>query len=79
MSMIPTERLNWQRLVALEPRLLNLERIVRAGGDWQDYCHWRETLKLLVGRRCQREEISSPDAFEVAHAHLLDVFERGAR
>jgi hypothetical protein len=75
MAILQTRQIDWQALVEIEPQLQALEIRVRLGGGSHDYEIWKSTLKSLVGWDGQHREISSTIHYDVAHRHLLQVFE----
>lgn len=60
----------WQAMVAVEPRLIDLERRARkrrrSPNRWLVYEDLKRELTVLVGWHCRRPSIASPSHYEVA-------------
>lgn len=71
----------WQRLVEVEPRLHDVERLTRSvyfdGGD--NFVWVLSRLLPLVGEFARRPELRTSIAWTVASNHLKRIFERRPR
>lgn len=69
----------WQQLVDREPRLNYAEALAAKGGGEWDWQQARKEIAAVVGWfRPERDDLATIPAFEAAHAHCRQVFERVA-
>jgi len=68
--------LTWQTLCRLEPHLLQLERIASRlqPGDWREWKQIKNSLQWLVGWNAKPPAMRTPEAYELAYSHLLEVW-----
>lgn len=79
--MITTQtRTSWPALTLLVPQLVILEAEVELADpdDWRDYESWKRKLQSLVGLTSGRYAELPADAYDVAHTHLLNLWECSA-
>ena len=73
---------SWSALVAIEPRLVEIERLTRGlpgDRDWHDWATVKSALSLLTGAGAIRPELRAVLCYNVAYSFLLSVFEKGKR
>ena len=76
--MIATQaRTTWPELTLLVPQLADLEAEVELGNpdDWHAYESWKRRLQSLVGFGSPESADLPMGAYDVAHTHLLNVWE----
>lgn len=68
--------LTWESIIALEPRLRQLEREARTShrrGDWRHYESLKARLSVLVGHRARLPALATPEAFDICHRRLVEA------
>ena len=73
---------SWAKLVSIEPRLIEVERLTRglpSDRDWKDWEIIKAALSLLTGDKAIRPELRAVLCYNVAYSFLLSVFEKGKR
>ena len=77
-------KMTWQQLVAIEPRLANLEQQIArshppAGVHFHRFFReWMRNAKKLVGRKAERAELRNDGAYRVVENHLFVVYDSAA-
>jgi hypothetical protein len=81
----PIRQPSWKDLVAIEPLLSTLASIVSRMTPptvmpdyWQAWSKIKATMESLAGWEATTPSLRTEAAFNVAHDHLLDLFERRA-
>lgn len=79
----PATAPTWQELVALEPRLADVERLAlelhprAAQDDWLAWATIKRAFMPLVGFEAEQYALRHSAAYNVAYDHLLNVWETG--
>ena len=72
----PPARLSWRDLITAEPKLLAVERLVRAvGPEWRDWELVKRAFRPLVGWDARHPLLRSSESYEIAYRHLLRLWE----
>ncbi|MBC7854690.1 MAG: hypothetical protein IAF94_14755 [Pirellulaceae bacterium] len=82
---IVTHEANWEQLCEAEPCLRQLELAIlrshpdlTADGYWPGYEKWKRIAAQFVGWFARRPALRSEAAWNVAHDHLLSVYQSAA-
>jgi hypothetical protein len=67
--------LSWQSLVEVEPNLTLIAARANGGGDWRCWSNIKSDLSQLVGWDARNPELRSCEAYELAYAEVLRIFE----
>ena len=78
-AIVPVRSLEtWSELIAIEPWLLDAERLVRLLPEDRDYADWEQIKTQFsshVGWGARRPALRSSRCFDIAYTYLLGIFE----